>query len=137
MQFIRRLLSGCFLILERWFKGHHLIRNITLPEHRDLVGTLTGYSVTGFRITVYCERIVYQKRYTRWYVPHDEITLFRVYSNVSIDAPASLREACSLEITIPPPHPEFISDSYQKEAAIEWYLDLLIHRMRPEDRFNG
>lgn len=137
MHFIRRFLSRCFLFVEKRIKGNKQFKEISAPEDQDLVGTLTGYSVTGYQIQIYCNKVRYRKKYSRWYVPPSNIDLYHVYSVVSNDAPASLKAACALEITIPPPHPEFLNTDFQKDAAIEWYLDLLIQRMQPEDRFNS
>jgi hypothetical protein len=137
MHFIRRVLSRCFLFVEKRLKGNKSFTDITIPEDRDLVGWLEGYSVTGYRIKIFCSKVRYRKQYSRWYVPTSNIDLYHVYSVVSHDAPTALREACALEITIPPPHPEFLNTEFQKDAAIEWYLDLLIQRMPVEDRFNG
>lgn len=137
MSFIRRLLLSFLLHLARRFKGTQTINTITKPADLDLIGTLTGYSVTGWEIKIYCSKIRYQKQYSRWYVPSTSIDLYRVYSVVSQDAPESLKKACNLDITIPPPRDTFFSDEFQKDAAIEWYLDLLTERMSPEDRFNG
>jgi len=137
MHFIRRILSRCFLFVEKRLKGNKSFTNITIPEDHDLVGWLEGYSVTGYRIKIFCSKVRYRKQYSRWYVPASNIDLYHVYSVVSPDAPAALKQACSLEITIPPPHPEFLNTEFQKDAAIEWYLDLLIQRIPNEDRFNG
>lgn len=137
MHFIRRILSRCFLFVEKRLKGNKSFVEITVPEDRDLVGWLEGYSVTGYQIKIFCSKVRYRKQYTRWYVPTSNIDLYHVYSVVSHDAPPALKAACALEITIPPPHPEFFNTEYQKDAAIEWYLDLLIQRMPVEDRFNG
>ncbi|MDR3392286.1 MAG: hypothetical protein P4L77_11190 [Sulfuriferula sp.] len=137
MSFIRRFLSRCFLFVERRLKGNKSVKNISLPEDQDFVGVLTGYSVTGYEIKIYCSKVRYRKKYSRWYVPPSNIDLYHVYSTVSADAPDSLKAACALEITIPPPHPDFLNFEFQKDAAIEWYLDLLIQRMSPGDRFNS
>lgn len=137
MSFIRRLLSKYFLYLENRFKGTRTLRTATKPHDMDLLGTLIGYSVTGYEIKIFCNKIRYHQKYSRWYVPSTNIDLYRVYSTTSQDAPDSLKKACSLEITIPPPRDTFFSDEFQKDAAIEWYLDLLTERMSPEDRFNG
>lgn len=136
MIFIRRFLSRCFLFVEK-LKGSKSVKDVSVPSPEDFSATLVGYSVSGWEIRIHCVRKQYQKQYSRWFVPTSSIDLYHVYSVVGSGAPASLREACSLEITIPPPHPDFLSDAYQKDAAIEWYLDLLIQRMRPEDRFNS
>ena len=136
MPFIRRFLSRCFLFVEK-LKGNKSVKDVSTIDTEDLAATLVGYSVSGYEIRIYCHRMRYRKQYSRWFVPASNIDLYNVYCIVSNDAPASLKEACALQITIPSPHPDFLSDAYQKEAAIEWYLDLLIERMRPEDRFNS
>ena len=137
MYFIRRLLSRCFLFVEKRLKGNKIFRDVSNPEDKDLVGTLTGYSVTGYQIRIYCSRQRLQKVHARWYIPTTNIDLYHVYSVVSQDAPQSLKDACALEVRIPSPVPEFLSTEFQKDAAIECYLDLLIQRMKPEDQFNS
>jgi hypothetical protein len=123
--------------VEKQFKGNMSFTDITIPEDRDLVGWLEGHSVTGYRIKIFCSKVRYRKQYSRWYVPSTEIDLYHVYSVVSDDAPEPLKEACSLEIIVPPPHREFISAEFQKDTAIEWYLDLLIQRIARRDCFNA
>lgn len=137
MYFIRRLLSRCFLFVEKRLKGNKTFRDVSIPEDRDLVGTLTGYSVTGYQIRIFCSKQRLEKIHARWYIPTTSIDLYHVYCVVSQDAPQSLRDACALEIRIPSPLPEFLSTEFHKDAVIECYLDLLIQRMQPEDRFNS
>jgi hypothetical protein len=135
MTLIRRFLSRCFLLVEK-LKGSRSIKETT--EYEDpILGTLVGYSVSGYQIQVFCRKKSYRKKYARWFVPPTDLVMYHVYSIISHDAPESLKKACALEITIPRPRPEFLDDEYQKDAAIEWYLDLLIQKMSPADRFNG
>lgn len=137
MYFIRRWLSRCFLFVEKRFKGNKTFRDVTIPEDRDLLGTLTGYSVTGYKITIYCSKMRIEKKHSRWYIPITNIDLYHLYSVVSPDAPQALKDACALELRIPAPLPEFLSTEFQKDAAIECYLDLLIQRMPADERFNS
>jgi hypothetical protein len=129
MYFIRHILSRCFLVVEK-LKGSKSITQHPLLTRPD-VDSLTGFSIHGFEIQIFCDDICYEKQYTKWLFGR-RYKLFRLYSHVSARAPEALKRACVLEITIPPPYPSFVLDDYQKEAAIEWYLDLLIRCIQEE-----
>lgn len=127
MPAIQKLVSAVFFWWEK-LKGSRTLSEV-VTKH-NVVRSLNGLSVDGYSITFHCHRKEYQQTYSRWFVPSKIHTLYRVYSTVSNDAPSLLKEVCQLEVDLPALWPEFISDKFQKEAAIGAYMDLLIMRMK-------
>lgn len=132
MTYIESFLRRGFLFVEK-LKGTKSINETTVFEDPHL-GTLVSHSITGYRVQIFCKKRIYRKRYSRWFIPPTDLVMYDIYSVVSCDAPESLKKACTLEITIPRPRPFFFDESAQRNAAIEWYLDLLIQRVSPSDR---
>jgi hypothetical protein len=123
------------MVLER-MKGRKVVRLVSSPRDR-FSAHLIGYSTSGYQIQIFCEKKMFQKEYSRWYIRSKNHDIYRVYAVVSPDAPETLRKACELDISFPPLYPEFFSDSFQKDAAVEAYLDSLISVLDPQDRFNA
>lgn len=94
-----------------------------------LFGHLTGYSTAGYELRLYCQKQLYRRQYQRWSWFNWYFSAYRVYSVISAEAPALLREACLLDICIPAQMPSFVSDRLQKELAVQTYLDILIDRL--------
>jgi hypothetical protein len=119
-------------LLQAWeeLKGTKVVKEI-IP--RDMLqGHLTGYAVAGYEIRLYCQKKTYRREYHWWCIPNREYATYRVFSIVSPDAPTALRKACELEIDLPQMIPSLVSQSYQKQVAIQAYLDILMERIRFE-----
>ena len=134
--FLNRLLEGIVLLFRR-LKGPSSYREIV--PHMGQSSVMVGQSISGFEITIYCNRKRYRRKYDRWFVPTEYDVLYRVFSRASDNAPARLREACqALDRDIHPQLPEFISDDLQKKAAVEAYLQLLVNTLESmDDGFNS
>ncbi len=134
--FLNRVLEVIVLFLQR-LKGPSSLRED--HPHLGQGSIMVGQSISGFEITIYCHRKRYRRKYDRWFVPTEYQVLYRVFSRVSDNAPARLKEACqSLDRDIHPQLPEFISDDLQKKAAVEAYLQLLVNKLNSmDDGFNS
>jgi len=127
MIWFQKYLDALFLLVKR-LKGRSSVREEYRPP--DLVAFLTGYSISGYEVRLYCQKKYYVREYWRWWVPNLRFTTFYVFATATNDAPASLRMACDFEVELPPQAPWFLSTSLQRKAAIRAYLDLVIERMR-------
>jgi hypothetical protein len=117
----------------RWFekiKGGSIVRRTYRVS--DLGEQLTGHSVAGYEIRLYCQQKHYVREYLWWIFPRQTYSTFRVFGSVTADAPASLKKACELDIDLPRLRPRFLSEALQVEAAIQAYLDILVARLREE-----
>jgi hypothetical protein len=124
---IQRWVDAFFSLVER-LKGEKTVREMHSPG--DYLVHLTGYSVSGYEIRLYCQKKIYIREYWRWFIPNEYYVTFRVFSVVSNDAPSTLKNACELELDLPAMMPKFLSHEVQKECAIQAYLDILIAKIR-------
>jgi hypothetical protein len=123
---IPRLLRW-FLLFLRKLKGQYSIEEIKHPK--NVLGSLTGYSVSGYTIEIFCQRRHYRRYYDHWFVPNEDHVAYHVFSTVSSDAPDILKKACELDLDIPALLPSFVPDEGQREEVVRAYLDLLIQRL--------
>jgi hypothetical protein len=126
MATVKWWIDAVYLLFER-IKGVAFFEEIVTPP--ALTEHLTGYSVSGYELRLYCQRKKYRRTYLRWSWLNRTYSAFRVYSITSNDAPPCLREACELDIYFPAFAPSFLSENLQKELAIQAYLDILIERL--------
>jgi len=122
MNFITGLINRFLLFVER-LKGNTTVIEIKTPK--NLVGHLTGYSVHGYEIQIFCQKRHYRRSYDSWYIPNVNHIAYRVFSIVTNDAPDRLKKACELDIVIPELMAETIDERRQRQAAIDAYLDIL------------
>lgn len=126
MTLLKSLLSDLLLYLER-LKGKKTVYEVKLPK--NALGHLVGYAVSGYEVRIYCQKKQYKRMYDSRLIPDKDTVLFRVFSVVSNDAPALLREACELDVDIPCQLSPLIDDEGQKDAAIQAYLDMLAAKL--------
>lgn len=126
---IPRLLCW-FLLLIRRFKGHYFVEEIKHPK--NTLGSLIGYSVSGYTIEIFCQKRHYRRHYDSWFVPNEDHVAYHVFSTASSGAPEILKQACQLDLDIPALLPSFVPDEGQREEVVRTYLDLLIQRLGPE-----
>jgi len=122
MNVFSKLFNSFLLLLER-IKGNTTVVEIKTPK--NLVGHLTGYSIHGYEIQIFCQKRHYRRSYDKWYIPNDNHVAYRVFSIVTNDAPNKLKKACELDIVIPELMSENIDERRQRQAAIDAYLDIL------------
>jgi len=123
-----RMLCWLLSFFQR-LKGHYSVEEIKHP--RNALGSLTGYSLSGYTIEIFCQRRHYRRYYDNWFVPNKDHIAYHVFSVVSSDAPTVLKQACELDLDIPALLPSFVPDEGQREEVVHAYLDLLIHRLGP------
>jgi hypothetical protein len=123
-----RMLGALIVFLER-MKGRWTLKEVKHP--RNNLGRLSGFSVQGYGLEIYCHRRHYRRHYDKWFIPNKDRMAFHVFSMVSPDAPDMLQKACELVLDIPQFLPSYASDEAQREAAVQAYLDILIERLGP------
>ena len=128
MTLLKSLLGAVFLYFEK-LKGEKTVYEVKLPKHA--LGHLDGIEMSGYRIRIYCQKKQFKRKYRSWLIPDKYTATYRVFSVVSNDAPEKLKEACGLDIDIPCQLSPFIDDEWQKEAAIQAYLDMLVNKLNP------
>lgn len=119
-----------FLVFLEKLKGKRIVKERFRPS--ELIAHLTGYSVSGYDIRLYCQPKYYVREYLWWFVPNKSYASYRVFSVVSNDAPLALKQACELETDFPAMAHDLASNAVQKETAVQAYLDLLIERIRQD-----
>lgn len=127
MTAVQNVLDALFLLF-KGLKGKSSVREEYRPP--DLMAFLTGYSISGYEVRLYCQKKYYIREYWRWFVPNEHFATYRVFSAVTNDAPTSLKHACEFEVELPPMAPSFLSLNLQRKAAVQAYLDIVIERMR-------
>lgn len=119
---IKSLVKWLSFIIEK-IKGSTIVTEISTPK--NLVAHLTGYSIFGYEIQIFCQKRHYRRSYDKWYVPNANHVAYSVFSIVSNEAPVTLKKACELDIVIPQLMGENIDEKRQKQAAVDAYLDIL------------
>jgi hypothetical protein len=120
----------CWLVsFFQHLQGHYSVEEVKHPK--NFLGSLVGYSVSGYTIEIFCQRRQYRRSYVKWFIPDKDHISYHVYSRVSPEAPAILQQACELDLDIPALLPAFVPDSGQREEVVRAYLDILIQRLGP------
>ena len=127
MQLLRSILGSIFIFLER-LKGNKVVCDVSIPN--NVVGLLTGYSMYGYEIQIFCKKRHYRRKYDKWFIPNDDHAAYEVFSIVSNDAPDSLKKACKMELVIPRLLAEPVSEARQRQAAVDAYLDILAQTLK-------
>lgn len=125
-QFIDMLLK-CFSILLEKVRGPRNLQEIT--PSRAYIEAMTATSIYGVTTTIHCQERMYMCRYDRWFIPNRIVYTYYVFATVSGQASPRHIEACSMERSFPKLLHSWMPSASQKEAAIEAYLDLLVHRL--------
>jgi hypothetical protein len=116
-------LRAVLMMLLEYFKGPRTVTETKSAE--NALGSLQGYSVRGYKITIFCQRKEYLVQYHKRFIPNTRRTTYRVFSAVTNDAPEALKKACELDVDLP----NFISagnfDNEIRRAVVHAYLDLL------------
>jgi hypothetical protein len=114
-----------------------LVRRLTGPskvmlDHEiiNYVASLTAYSLHGYEVTINCEATYYKRIFHRWYMPKRTMAVYEISSIVRHDAPERLRDiAGQFVVTMPRECMYWLGERYQKQQAIEAYLDLLLAKL--------
>lgn len=122
-----KLVLGVILFLYERFLGPKTVTEMRQPS--DAIGSLKGYAVKGYELTIFCQRRRYVVCYDRWWVPNRTRVLYRVYSVVTHDAPLSLKKACELDVHLPELISNWNFDNEVRRSQILAYLDLLEKKM--------
>lgn len=122
MKYLTQLISWLFELFER-IKGATRVIEVKTPK--NLVGQLTGYSIYGYELQIFCQKRHFRRSYDKWFIPNENHIAYRVFSIVSNNAPAKLKKACELDIVIPQLMNDGIDERRQRQAAIDAYLDIL------------
>lgn len=107
-----------------WVRGTRTLIDITKP--RATLEALEAHSNDGYVTTIFCREHRYRCVYDNWWIPNRIIKTYHVFCSVQGKAPETLVQAYRLERTFPPLLGPWSSNSSQKEAAIEAYLDILL-----------
>jgi len=111
------LIKGPFTLLE-------------INSQNSDIESMIGHSVKGYSIKIHCQERNYLCRYKKWYVKNHVKTVYHVFTEVSSDAPESLRLFCERRRDFPKLLNGLMPSASQKEAAIRAYLDLIIQHFK-------
>jgi hypothetical protein len=119
-----------------------LFRSVTGPsrvildrEVENHVASLTVHSLHGYDITINCQATYYKRLFQRKYMFARKMAVYEISTIVPPDAPPRLQDtARDFVVTIPRECLYWRGESYQKQRAIEAYLDLLLAKL---DRRGG
>lgn len=98
-------------------------------ENSD-IESMIGHSIDGYTIKIYCQERNYLCKYRNWYILDRVKTVYHVFTEVSIDAPESLKVFCQRKRDFPKLLNGLMPSASQKEAAIRAYLDLIIQHFK-------
>lgn len=121
--------AACSVVLALWEKvrGTKTVHEIKGPE--NALGSLKGYTVRGYELTIFIQRKEYVVKYDRWYIPNTKHHTYRVMSLVTNDAPEALKKACELDVDLPGfIHPFNFKDEIRR-SVVRAYIDMLILRL--------
>jgi hypothetical protein len=99
-------------------------------HEKELIKKLTVISMEGHQVTIHSVPMVFRYQYGHWYIPDKIIRMYHLFSTISPDAPADLRWACGLSVTLPGFFPPFMDERVQRKYAISAYVDLLLKRVK-------
>ena len=119
------------LLVFQSLKGTTNVIEIKTPK--NLVGHLTGYSIYGYEMQIFCQKRHYRRSYDKWFIPNENHIAYRIFSIVSNNAPEKLKKACELELVIPQLMNEHIEERRQRQSAIDAYLDILAQSLMQND----
>lgn len=129
MQYLKLFTALLMLFIGR-LKGSKTVYETHSAD--NALGSLRGYSVRGYEITIFCQRKQYAVKYDKWYIPNVMRTSYRVVGVVTNDAPEALKQACDIYLDLP----SFISESNFsheiRRSVVLAYLDLLEKRLGPK-----
>ncbi len=116
-----------FSILLEKIRGPRNLFEITTS--RTNIEAMTATSIDGVTTTIHCQERKYLCRYDRWFILDRVVYTYFVFATVQGKATPHHIEACSMERSFPKLLHPWMPSASQKEAAIEAYLDLLVHRL--------
>jgi len=103
---------------------------VELKDDIDAIESLIGFSHHGYRIQIHCKEINYLCKYKRSFIPDKKKSIYKVYADISDNAPVKLKRFCGHERHFPKLLFSWFPSSTQREAAIRAYLDLLIKEIK-------
>jgi hypothetical protein len=99
------------------------------------IASLTVHSVHGYEVTLNCEATYFKRLFDRWYVPSRKMAVYRISAIVPPNSPQRLKEAAlDFTATFPRECMYWLGEVYQKQRAIEAYLDLLLAKLDRRSR---
>jgi hypothetical protein len=125
-------LYGSFRCVLEQLKGRKRVTERIVLSKR-FTTQLTGQSLTGYEITIYCQKRHYHLQYEDWFIPNRNLYMYEVYGLVSNDAPEVLKAACQDHVCIPELLPNVVPEDCQEKEAIQAFLDIVINRMGVHD----
>lgn len=131
LRLLGQLISGAIETI----RGERHLTEIT--EARAQIESLVAYAVEGYTVTIHCQERKYRCAHSRWYVPDFVVKTYEVFATIAGKAPQVLIDACARDRTFPRLLSSWSSDTNQKAAAIEAFVDLLHARLRYAQRTSG
>lgn len=126
MSMIRILVAVVLLVWKR-IRGPSTVHEMKHTQQH--LGSLTGVSIRGYEVAIYCQRKEYHVVYEKWYIPNNIRRAYNVFSVVSNDAPKALRKACELDVDLPELSHRWNFETEIRRAQVHAYLDMLEKRM--------
>lgn len=94
------------------------------------VASLTVHTLHGYEVTINCEATYFKRIFKRFYVPDRKMAVYRISLIAPPNAPGRLTNVASdFIVTIPRECLYWLGERYQKQRAIEAYLDLLLAKL--------
>lgn len=111
------------------FIGTPTLRVVNV-QHQD---PRDGYVVrtnTGQHIEIFCRELIHEFHYQKWWVPDRRIRMYQVYCVCSADTAEALKLRLDEDFTVRRPLHIWAGREAQKKAAIDCYVDLVLHHFR-------
>ncbi len=112
----------------QWFSGpSRVMLDDSVENH---VTSITATSVHEFDLTIHCQATYFKREHFRFWMPTRRMAVYSISVVVPRDAPPRLREAAdNFSVNFPRECTLFTREVFQKQRAIEAYLDLLLAKM--------
>jgi hypothetical protein len=119
MESLLFLVSVFFTILEK-LKGPMTFRLTEVNEN-----TSDSYRVelnNGAAILLFCQELVYSKKYKRWWIPNRRQLMYRVYGDCVGDVPKGLEKIVTNGLILSNQMPKGSGLENQRRSAIEAFI---------------
>lgn len=119
-------LSRLYLLIRHWSGPDHLfVEPLEAASHHRL----TAYSTDHFGITIICIERHYSLVSLYNPLHRKPVVVYELSAQASDEAPAVLKQACELTLSLPRPYPSWVLKEYHIERTIQQFLDLLMRHI--------
>lgn len=91
---------------------------------------IKGFSLEGYSITISCQRKLYRRKYTKWYLPDKHYFIYYFYGETTETAPSNLKAVLVDCVSVPTSAHNPLLNTVVENDALLAYLDVIASRLR-------